>query len=236
MRQQKPRTTLADRVYNTIYSRIANGDYPPEHKLPSETALSVELGISRPVLRDALERLRQEGLVHSRQGAGNFVAAHKQGPIGYGRIETIADIQRCYEFRLTIEPKAAALAAERHDSAAMSELTRTLALMRAATGSMLHREDADFSFHVAVAKAANNFFFEATLRALHENISVGMKMHGQSLLRDGQASLQRVLEEHGRIHDAILNRDSETAQAEMYNHIEHSRNRLFGGVLVEMGR
>lgn len=234
--RQKSRPTLSDRVYNTLYSRIANGDYAPEQKLPPETALAEELAVSRPVVRDALERLRLEGLVASRQGAGTHVLAHQQGPLGYGRIETIADIQRCYEFRLTIEPQAARLAAERRDSATIAALQQALELMRMATGSMSHREDADFAFHLAVASAANNHFFEATLRALHENISVGMKMHGQSLLREGAESLNGVLAEHGRIHEAIARGDADTAAQEMLAHIEHSRHRLFGGALVDLSR
>lgn len=232
--RQKPRPMLADRVYNTLYSRIANGDYTPDQKLPPETVLAEEMAVSRPVLREALERLREEGLIASRQGAGTYVRPHQQGPLGYGRIETIADIQRCYEFRLTIEPQAARLAALRRDPVSVAELLQALDLMRAATGSLSHREDADFAFHLAVAKASNNHFFEATLRALHENISVGMKMHGQSLLRDGADSLRRVLDEHGRIHAAIEQGDAEAAAREMYDHIEHSRHRLFGGALIDL--
>jgi len=234
--RQKPRPTLADRVYNTLYSRIANGDYAPDQKLPPETALAEELDVSRPVLRDALERLRDEGLVASRQGAGTYVLPHQQGPLGYGRIETIADIQRCYEFRLTVEPQAAHLAALRRDPVTMGKMRNALELMRAATGSMSHREDADFAFHLTVAKAANNQFFEATLRALHENISVGMKMHGQSLLRDGADSLNQVLDEHGRIYAAIDQGDADAARREMHEHIEHSRRRLFGGAMIDLRR
>ncbi|MFN4099372.1 MAG: FadR/GntR family transcriptional regulator [Pararhodobacter sp.] len=229
-----PRPTLADRVYHTLYSRIANGDYAPEQRLPPETQLAEELSVSRPVLREALEKLRNEGLIQSRQGAGSFVRAHPQGTLGYGRIETIADIQRVYEFRLTIEPAAAVLAAQRRDQEALDRIERALDQMRAATGSMNHREDADFAFHVAVAQAANNHLFEATLRALHGNIAVGMKMHGQALLRDGAESLQRVLDEHGRIHAAIVAGDTESARREMHAHVEHSRHRLFGGALIDL--
>lgn len=232
--RQNPRPVLADRVYNTLYGRIANGDYAADARLPAETALSQDLGVSRPVLRAALERLREQGLIESRQGAGNFVRARKRSQIGFGRIETIADIQRCYEFRLSIEPQAAYLAAERRDPAALGELDQAFELMRAATGSMQHREDADFAFHLAVANAANNHYFGATLRALHEHINVGMKMHGQSLLRDGAESLNRVLAEHDRIKAAISDGDPETAQREMREHILHSRNRLFGGALVDL--
>lgn len=232
--RQKSRPSFADHVYNTLYGRISNGDYPADEKLPPETALAAEIGVSRPVLRDALERLRAEGLIVSRQGAGNFVRPHQARTLGYGRIETIADIQRCYEFRLTIEPQAASLAAERRNDEALKGLSSALDLMRAATGSMLHREDADFTFHIAVAHAANNTFFEATLRALHEQISAGMKMHGQSLLREGAAGLERVLDEHQRIFEAIRAGDGAEAAVQMRAHIVHSQERLFGGASIDL--
>lgn len=233
-RRQKTRPSFADHVYNTLFGRISNGEYSPEQKLPSEMVLATEFGVSRPVLRDALERLRAEGLLVSRQGAGNFVSARPVNPLGYGRIETIADILRCYEFRMTVEPQAARLAAERRNDAALADIVRALDLMGAATGSMLHREDADFTFHIAVAKAANNPYFEATLRALHEQISVGMKMHGQSLLREGRAGLERVLDEHTGIHAAIAAGNGDEAAARMGAHIRHSQERLFGGANIDL--
>ena len=64
---------LADRVYHLLYSRISNGDYPANQKLPSEKTLADEFGVSRPILRMALERLRDQGIIHSRQGAGSYV-------------------------------------------------------------------------------------------------------------------------------------------------------------------
>ncbi|MBM3604153.1 MAG: FadR family transcriptional regulator [Alphaproteobacteria bacterium] len=233
-RRQKTRPSFADHVYNTLFGRISNGEYAAEEKLPPEMVLAAEFGVSRPVLREALERLRAEGLLVSRQGAGNFVSARQVNPLGFGRIETIADIQRCYEFRLTIEPQAARLAAERRNDEALAELARALDLMGAATGSMLHREDADFTFHIAVAQAANNPYFEATLRALHEQISVGMKMHGQSLLREGLSGLERVLAEHKGIYHAIRSGDGDAAAAQMHAHVRHSQDRLFGGVSIDL--
>ncbi|MCJ8141045.1 FadR/GntR family transcriptional regulator [Falsirhodobacter halotolerans] len=233
-RQPKTRPSFADHVYNSIYGRISNGEYAPEQKLPSEMLLATEFGVSRPVLRDALERLRSEGYIVSRQGAGNFVSVRHVNTLGFGRIETIADIQRCYEFRLTVEPQTARLAAERRDDRLLSEIKRALDLMGVATGSTMHREDADFTFHMAVAKGANNSYFEATMRALHEQISVGMKMHGQSLLREGQVGLQRVLDEHRGIYLAIASADGDAAANLMRRHIVCSQNRLFGGITIDL--
>lgn len=230
----KPRTPLADKVYHLLYTRISNGEYPANQKLPPETVLSAEFGVSRPVLRAAMDRLREEGMLYSRQGAGSYVRISVDAPVGYARVETLADIQRCYEFRLTLEAQAASLAAERHNAEALGAIDRALDLLRDATGSLQHREDADFAFHMAIAKASNNQYFQATMRALRDHINVGMKLHGQSLMSDGAKGLKEVLAEHSAIRDAIAAGQAGQAAALMCDHLEHSRDRLFGGGLIDL--
>jgi len=230
----RPKTTLADKVYHLLYTRISNGEYPANQKIPPENTLSTEFGVSRPVLRAALDRLRDEGMIYSRQGAGSYVRISVNAPVGYARVETLADIQRCYEFRLTIETQAARLAAERHNPSAMAEIDRALNFLRDATGSLQHREDADFAFHLAITKASNNQYFEVTMRALRDHINVGMKLHGQSLMSDGAKGLKEVLGEHSAIRDAIAEGKDERAASLMKGHLEHSRDRLFGGGLIDL--
>jgi GntR family transcriptional repressor for pyruvate dehydrogenase complex len=233
---QRQRPGLADRVYHLLYSRISNGDYPANQKLPSEKILAEEFGVSRPVLRVALERLREQGLVHSRQGAGSYVREVRTVPLGFARVETIADIQRCYEFRICIETCAARLAAGRRNDEALAEIGTALSLMQGATDSLTHREDADFAFHLAVAKAANNQYFEASMRALREHIYVGMKLHGQSLMTDGAKGLKEVFGEHSAIFASIRDGDGESAERLMRGHLTHSRDRLFGGAVIDLSR
>ena len=228
------RTTLSDSVYHSLLARISNGDYQVNQKLPPEAVLSQEFGVSRPVLRAALERLREEGLIHSRQGAGSYVRAPASAPVGFSPVETLADIQRCYEFRLTIETQAAALAAQRRDETALAGIAQALDLMRAATGSHQHREDADFAFHLAIAQASNNQYFEATFRALREHINVGMRLHGASLLSGGGRGLEETLSEHVALYEAIAAGDAAKASELMRGHLERSRDRLFGGGLLDL--
>lgn len=228
----KRRTTLSDSVYHSLFSRISNGEYQVNQKLPPEAVLSQEFGVSRPVLRAALERLREDGLIHSRQGAGSYVRAPVTTQVGFSPVETLADIQRCYEFRLTIETQAAALAADRRDEVALDGIAGALDLMRAATGSHQHREDADFAFHLAIAQASNNQYFEATFRALREHINVGMRLHGMSLMAGG--GLEEALAEHSGLFEAISTGDRVLASNLMRQHLEHSRDRLFGGGLLDL--
>lgn len=230
----KPRTTLAEKVYHLLFTRISNGEYEVNQKLPPENALSSEFGVSRPILRAAMERLRDEGLIYSRQGAGSYVRLPVNAPVGFQRVETLADIQRCYEFRLTLECDAARLAAARRNVEALAEIDRALDLLRDATGSLQHREDADFAFHLGIAKASNNQYYVASMRALREHINVGMKLHGQSLMSDGAKGLEDVLQEHAGIRDAIADQDGAAAVRLMRAHLEHSRDRLFGGGLIDL--
>ncbi len=140
---------LVDRVFDQLQERIRSGNYPPDSRLPGEHELASLLGVSRPIVRDALARLRDQGIVYARQGAGTFVSAHGSPTtqLSYSPVKTIADIQRCYEFRLTIEPAAAYFAAKRRDEAAIQKIAAALADLREATSHQLHRTDADFMFH-----------------------------------------------------------------------------------------
>src|SRR5690606_5960967 len=112
------------------------------------------------------------------------------------------DIQRCYEFRLTVECDAAFYAARRRNAAAIARIAEALDLMRDATRHHWHREDADYAFHCAVAEAGNNHYYTSAMQALKDHIAVGMKMHGLSLMGPS-SGLEEVLEEHQAIFRAI---------------------------------
>lgn len=226
--------SLVDKVYGQLVQRIASGEYAPDQKLPGEHDLASLLNVSRPVLRDALGRLREDGLIYSRQGSGSFVharAGHR--PLGFARVETIADIQRCFEFRITMESDAAHFAAMRRNEAGLDKMTAALALLREATRKLRHREDADFAFHLAVSEAANNHYYSTSLNALKEHVAVGMKLHGLSLV-GAPSGLEQVYDEHSAIYEAIRDRNADAARAAMRLHLESSRDRLFEGRLLDL--
>lgn len=228
---------LSDRIYETLKERIATGVYGSDERLPGEYELAALFDVSRPIVREALERLRGEGLIYSRRGAGSFARPAKPAAamqqLGFAPVETIADIQRCYEFRLTIEPEAAAYAAQRRNDEALARIDAALAMLDDATRQHRHREDADFAFHIAVAKAANNHYHLSALQALRDHIAVGMKLHGLTLMGP-TPGLQRVFAEHTEIYEAILARDSETASTRMRAHLQGSLERLFEGRVLDL--
>ncbi|WP_306831651.1 FadR/GntR family transcriptional regulator [Neorhizobium huautlense] len=221
------RRGLADIVFERMLRAIKSGAYKPDERLPTEHDLAAEFEVSRPVIREALKRLRDQSLIYSRRGAGSFVrSTGLRNPLGFGQLENVADLLNCYEFRLTLEPAAAAAAATRHDADSLKAIRQALELLRDATNRQSHREDADFQFHLAIARAAQNNYFSTAMEALKDHIAVGMKFHGASIKREA-SGLTRVFGEHEAIASAIANRDEDEARKLMLEHLKGSRERLF---------
>ena len=221
------RRGLADTVFERMQRAIKSGAYRPEERLPTEHELAAEFEVSRPIIREALRRLREQGLIHSRQGAGSFVRrVGLRQPLGFGALENVGDLLNCYQFRLTIEPEAAAGAARHGDEAALARIGAAVARLRDGTGPTTLREDRDFQFHLAVALAADNSYFATVMEALKEHIALGMRFHRASVNRDPRALAQAVCE-HDAIYAAIRARDPEAARKAMRDHLDQARDRLF---------
>ena len=221
------RRSLSDAVFDRIQRAIKSGAYGVDERLPAEHTLASEFQVSRPVVRDALQRLRDQGLIYSRRGAGSFV--RDQGlrePLGFGQMENLSDLQHCYDFRLTIEPEAAAMAAERRSDVSLTEIKAALDLLQDATNRHAHRADADFMFHASIARASANPYFATAMQALEEHIAVGMRFHGLTL-HSMAGGLRHVFVEHTAVFEAIQDRDIDAARRLMRAHLTHSRNRLF---------
>lgn len=227
MDQTVRRKSLGDMVFDRMFKAIKSGAYAPDERLPTEHDLAAEFEVSRPIVREALKRLRDQGLIYSRQGAGSFVRQMGvRQPLGFGAVENVTGLLRCYEFRLMLEPAAAEQAAARYRPETLEPVTRALERLRDATLRQSHREDADFAFHLGIARASENQYVAIAMEALESHIAVGMQFHGQSL-KTSPGALERVYQEHKAIHDAVRDRDGTTARTLMQVHLEHSRDRLF---------
>ncbi len=220
------RKSLSDMVFSQIYRSIKSGSYAADEKLPAETDLAAEFEVSRPIIREALKKLRDQNLIYSRQGAGSFVRQNGiKDPLGFSPLENLSDLRRCYEFREIIEPATAAAAAERRTEADIEQISSALGLLREATSKGRHRVDADFEFHLAIARAAGNLYLQISIESLKEHIAIGMTSHGMTLKQESNG-LEYVYQEHEEIFNAIVNRDPETARFLMRSHLARSRSRI----------
>lgn len=222
--------TLSDQVYENILSMIVSGEVSVGAKLPTEHVLSEQFKVSRPVLRQALKQLREDGVIASKQGSGSFVQRRPEGAVlDFAPVGSIADIQRTFEFRTAIEGEAAYLAAERRREddlvqiqAALSELDRCID-----EGEL--GVEADEIFHEAVCNAADNQYFLAARTSMKANILTGLNLTRNLSLTKPQERLELVQKEHYLIFEAIQKRDKEGARNAMRTHVENARMRVFEG-------
>lgn len=218
---------LGDQLYEQILEKIVSGGLPEGGKLPPESRLCEVFGVSRPVVREALSRLQADGIVVSRHGSGSFVQRRPNkafsllAPIG-----DVADLMRCMEYRIALEGEAAFLAADRRTDGDLKMMAQALQDLDKVIASGEVGGEADRSFHLAIASAAQNRFFMPAMETIAEHTMKGMELARKLSLRRSVQRLHLVQAEHVRIFKAIETRDANEARDAMRTHIDNARLRI----------
>ncbi len=222
---------LSGVIYENIVELIANNTFPVNSRLPSELELAERFNASRPVVREALQRLREDRVIISRQGSGSYVQRRPEGDIlQLVPVGSLADVQRCFEFRSGLEPAAAALAALQRDSEALDRIAAAMrALDKCVAEGHLGTEE-DFNLHNEIARATRNQYHASIQASLRSHVIAGMNVTRNLSLRRSEAQIRVVQQEHERIVAAIVAQNPDEAFAAMKNHIISARNRMFEGI------
>lgn len=223
----RKRKTLSDQLYGQILEQIVSGALKQGEKLPSENRICSAFGVSRPVVREALRKLQDDGLVEARRGVGSFVRKRPpQRLIEFATADSVSGLMRAMEARMVVEKATARLAAQRAGS---REIAKIEAALKTLENLMRRREvalDADFDFHLAIAEASGNDAFVIMLNAIRDVMERTIDV-AQSLTREGsQARIDRVTQEHRQIYEAILARDIDAAGLTMAYHLLQARQRV----------
>lgn len=222
---------LSTTIYDAILAMITRGDFAPSARLPSESRLSELFGASRPVVREALARLKEDGIVVSRQGSGSYVRRQPDPSIlDLAPIGTLGDLQRCFEFRANTEPSAAGLAALRWQDDDMDRIDAAMQVLERCIADGFIGAEEDASLHEVIADATHNNYHRMVQRMLRPHILSGMNVSRSLTLRRSEASLRMVQAEHVVVVEAIRRRDTAAAAESMRTHILNARHRMFEGV------
>jgi len=221
------RQRLGDQLYGQILEKIVSGQLHEGDRLPPEKELCEMFGVSRPVVREALLRLRVDGLLQARQGAGTYILARPAARlVQFASMEDVAGFLRCIEVRLPLEGTAARLAAERRTAEQLDHIATTHAGFERNLQDGRMTPDADLAFHAAVADATGNELFPSLLAALHRTL-LGFMRVALDLTRTGsEERARRVLDEHVQVVEAIEAQDGEAADLAMRFHISQARRRM----------
>ncbi|MGK9230338.1 FadR family transcriptional regulator [Inquilinus limosus] len=223
-----PNTNLVSSLSTALEREILSGRFKVGDRLPTESELSRTTGVSRTVVREAVAALRASGLVETRRGSGAFVAAQAAPPrIGPAVLRaTLDDILSVLELRLAVEVEAAALAAARHRDDDIRAMSVALERGEAAAKDWRRLVAADLAFHKAIAAATQNKYFADFIDHLGEFAFPRRHLDPSAASAYGLADHQERIEaEHRAILEAVRQRDSALASAEMRRHLAGSRAR-----------
>ncbi len=219
-------------VARSIGVDIIAGRYAEGARLPGDAELTAMFGVSRPVLRESVKTLVAKGLLSTKARVGTIV--RERGAWNMFDADVLAwhldaGIDRRFlgdlaEIRLAVEPRAAALAAERRTEADLAELERTMQRMRLESSDSVGFADADLALHVAVANASGNLFMRSIGHVIEAALRASFLLSAPVLPQDRG----NVLLWHQRIVDGIAARDAEAAAAAMTEVIHNGMRRHAG--------
>ncbi|UUN29982.1 FadR/GntR family transcriptional regulator [Streptomyces sp. FIT100] len=221
---------LADQVAAILAEEIESGRLAEGDKLPTEVELVKQLGVSRTVVREAVSRLRNAGLVEPRQGLGVFVLPRRTRPLDLeaataDATDTKAKVLQIVEVRRAMEGEAASLAAIRAAPDDVARMRQALDAIDAAVASGGDGVDEDLAFHRSIAESTGNTVLVATVRYLGEVLRSGIRVTRANEARRGDF-IEAVRQEHHAILAAIETGDAVAARTAARRHMHHAAARL----------
>jgi GntR family transcriptional repressor for pyruvate dehydrogenase complex len=233
MFEKIPAQALSDTVAQQLLKQIDNGTFERGGKLPTEAVLAEQFGVSRTVIREAISRLKNEGVVEPRQGSGVFIAAHgaiRPLRIDYAEAVEGGSVLHILALRRAIEAEVAAEAAMRRTDADMALIDAALAKIDEAVAEGHDGVAEDVAFHRAIAVVTGNPYFLKTLNFLNQYLEAGtiVTRRNEAVREDFS---QQVREEHAAVVAAIRAGDPLAARTAAQTHMYNAARRLsVGGV------
>lgn len=219
---------LSDDIVERLEGMILEGTLKAGERLPAERVLAEQFGVSRPSLREAIQKLAAKGLLVSRQGGGNYVVESLgttfSDPLLH-LLESNPEAQRdLLEFRHTLEASCAYYAALRATdvdrerlTAAFNELQDCYSLhdevSRAEEGA------ADAKFHLAIAEASHNAVLLHTIRGLFDLLKRNVVTNIGGMYKQRTETRDMLITQHRELYLAIVEGRAEQAREVSSRHI-----------------
>lgn len=211
-------------VIEEIQQRIINGTLNKGDKLPSERDLAEQLNVSRTSVREAMRALEVLGIIHVKQGGGNYIKDRFDDalvePLSLMFMLNESHPREIVDLRKIIEVESAYRAAERITDNEIEELRGVIEQLRIQTKmkneSMSVRYDK--AFHYSICRIADNYLFSNILNML-SNLMDALIEDARGIILLKEENQDVLIEQHERIFNALANKDPKAAASAMREHI-----------------
>ena len=227
---------IADVITERLESMILEGSLAPGQRLPPERELAERFGVSRPSLREAIQKLAARGLLNSRQGGGTFVNDELKSGYSDPLLEMLLRHDEFHldllEFRDALEGLSAYYAALRSTPADKRLLKRRFTELETCYAEPTLQDDpyreakADAAFHLAIAESGHNVLLLHTIRGIFHLLE---KSIASSLVHlfERPGSREQLMNQHRALLEAILEGRAEEAQARAHEHLAFVEQGLY---------
>jgi DNA-binding FadR family transcriptional regulator len=201
--------TLSAQVTRQFEQLITSGEWPVGQRIPAESELVTQLGLSRNTVREALRSLVHLGMLEARVGDGTYVRALSELEAPMVRRVNRARLDEALELRAILEKSAAALAARRRSSADASRLRELAARLRSASSAddRAAYAEADSQLHDSIVRSSGN----ELLAEVYQHLGGALKLSVAPELWDHALAVEE-LEHHEALVKAIVDKKPEAAE------------------------
>jgi GntR family transcriptional regulator, transcriptional repressor for pyruvate dehydrogenase complex len=214
---------LYRKIADQLRMLIREGEYGVGSRLPAERDLALQLGVSRPSVREALIALEVEGLVEVRSGSGVHVVARETSAsarrVGAGAF----GLFEIFRARELVEGEIAAVVARQANAELLGELASCLEQMEAEIAGGVMPIAGDRRFHLSIAEASDNGPLLRTVTDLYDMRNNPLfQQFGQHF--ESADSWRTAVAEHRAIVKALAAHDPDAARAAMQQHLQRSHD------------
>lgn len=225
-----PRSTLPEEIANRLLGLIREQELRPGDKLPAERELAQMMGVSRPVLREALRALAIMRVVDIRHGDGTYITSLEPEQL-ISHLDFVfprdsVALLKLLEARRVVEIGNVRLAAARVGGDEIARLEDILHALGGAIDEPDRFSDLDIAFHTTVCDAADNFLLSQFMNIINTLGKVSRERTGG--IREVR---EAALRDHRAILTALRAADPSAAEQAMSRHLDQ-----IGEVLVAVSR
>ncbi|MCW9053984.1 MAG: pyruvate dehydrogenase complex transcriptional repressor PdhR [Motiliproteus sp.] len=222
---------ISDVIMEELETMILEGSLEPGQRLPSERELAKQFEVSRPSLREAVQKLVAKGLLYSRQGGGTFVSEQIGASFSDPLMELFSSHPEAQydllEFRHALEGVIAYYAALRSTAADKEAIQRCYEELEGyhKTKEFEKEVSADVDFHLCIAGATHNMVLLHTMRALLSLLRKNI-MSNLSNIYPKPGHRTKIHAQHKVLMDAILAGNPEEARQAAHEHLAYVEEAL----------
>ncbi|MCP4405878.1 MAG: FadR family transcriptional regulator [bacterium] len=214
------RNNLVEMVFESLKENILNGTLEEDKRLPNQEVLARQFGVSRTVIREALNKLSSLGFIESHQGRGTFVrspdAKSVMSPIFDAILTNEVSTREIVETRYYLEGIIGRRAAQRATPEDVAELETLIARMEKhlTACELTPFCEGDLAFHLLLARISNNGILTQLLEAIRE-----MMFNFMDEISRLPGVPEKAMASHKIIFQAVAEHNNEQAEYEMRHHM-----------------